>query len=184
MQCWQGAIASATNRLWPNHSPLLLRAPRRAGLTIDPRARLGARLFHFLFRRFPAPFANCPLESGFPPLDPRLENLWRFVPGLLARGRQAVQQRVRGRVPAAGADAAATVRDLMAAGAADYLRPERLALGELCDRPRLERFLAAARTTGAVPIALLGRMIALEAAFRAAAGSAGTTGDADVRRPA
>jgi hypothetical protein len=41
-----------------------------------------------------------------------------------------------------------------------------MALLPLCDRKKLEAFLDAARRTGEVPVALVGRLIALEFALR------------------
>ena len=90
---------------------------------------------------------------------------WRFVPGLLgAPGRLWPRVRARLRPPAGSAGA---VRDLFAAGAAEFLAWDTLRLAPLLDRAATEAFLADARA-GRASLPVAGRMLALEAAYRAA----------------
>jgi hypothetical protein len=166
--CWQGAFASATNRVWPTISPLLWREPLGIVLGADPAARAGGRLVHALLERMPAPYRHAPLATGFPPARPQAGNLWRFVPGLAGLPGRLLP-RVRYRLlgpPHAGPERTAQVRALMASGAADWLEPDSMALRPLLDARRYSAFLERARTAGDVPLALLGRLVALEEALR------------------
>jgi len=171
MQCWQGAIASASNQLWPIYSPLMWRGPLETLFGVDPHHRLGGRLQHALLARFGGIYATEPLETGLPPCRPTLASAWRFVPGLVRlplRYAPRVRRRLFGAPPAPDADAE-LARDLCAGGAADWLAPKEMALLPLLDRARYDAFLALARTTGKVPLPLLGRLLALELAMREAA---------------
>ncbi len=169
MQCWQGAIASATNQIWPTISPLLLARPLSVLYRVPDRERLHGRLFRSLMRSFPGPFRTTPLVTGFPPMEPALTNFWRFVPGLFGLPAQywgrARERFLRGRPRPDDGEA---VRALMAAGAADFLRPRDLVLRPLLDARRLDEFLAVAIREGTVPLRFVGRLVALEWALREA----------------
>lgn len=169
MQCWQGAIASATNQIWPTLSPLLLARPLSVLYRVPDRERLNGRLFHALFRSFPGPFRTTRLVTGFPPMDPALTNFWRFVPGLFGLPAQywgrARERLLRGRPRPDDGEA---VRALMASGAADFLRPREMALRPFLDEKRLDEFLALAAGEGTVPLRFVGRLVALEWALREA----------------
>jgi hypothetical protein len=160
MRCWQGAIASATNEIWPTVSPLLLRRPLETLYRLDDRERLDRRLIRSILLSFPVPFRTTPLATGFPPLAPSARNLWRFVPGALELPvhlwRRARARFRRGR-PEPG-----TAGPLLASGASDFLRPREMALLPLLDGARLEAFLERPSSP------LLGRLIALEWAAREA----------------
>ncbi|MGQ0615359.1 MAG: hypothetical protein ACT4PV_16635 [Planctomycetaceae bacterium] len=170
MQCWQGAIASATNQFWPTVSPLLLRAALAAVAAVGPRPRLRASFLKAMMAGFLPVLRNHPLESGFPPLALRPSTLWRHVPGLLktpGRFWERLRQRaLRGR--AGSAASAQIVRRLFASGAADYLQPATMALRPLVRKKELEEFLGTARESGRVAAATLGRLLALESALRGA----------------
>ena len=171
MQNWQGTITTATNEIWPNLTLHLDRRPLEMIFDIEPSERLSCRLVNEMFRRFGKPFANVPLERGLPPQNLTLLNAWRFA--LAARGKPAYfwdvwrQRQVR----KVGVDkqSADIVRALFRSGAADYLQPHSMALMPLFDKNRLDSFLDVAERTGEVPLTLVGRLIALEFAFRSAA---------------
>jgi asparagine synthase (glutamine-hydrolysing) len=170
MQCWQGGIASASNQLWPVVSPLLWTAPLRIVLAADPRRRLGGRLTAALFARFEPVYRRMRLDTGFPPARPSLANFWRFAPGLAALpGRlwPRVRQRLFPRPPPV-APGAAVVRALCASGAGDYLDLEKMALRPLLDDAAYAAFLKRGCETGEVPLPMLGRLLSLERAYRAA----------------
>lgn len=177
MQNWQGTITSATNEIWTNLTPHLHRRCLDAIFAIAPRERLSCRLANEMFRRFGPAFANCPLETGFPPQNLTAKNVWRFA--LAARGIPPyllnVWRERQARKVGIDKKNAPMVRALFASGAADYLRPTSMALLPLFDRRKLESFLDVASRTGEVPVSLVGRLIALEAAFRVS-NNAMTTG--------
>jgi hypothetical protein len=160
MQCWQGAIASATNETWPTLSPLLLKRPLEVLYRLPDRDRLGLRLFRALLLSFPGPFHTTPLATGFPPAGGPL----RSLPGLLGLPVQW-WERVKGRLRRGQPDPGPSPA-LMASGAADYLRPGEMALAPLLDARRLAEFLEKPTS-----LALLGRLLALEWALREARAS-------------
>jgi asparagine synthase (glutamine-hydrolysing) len=169
VQPWQGAIASASNQIWPNLSIFYLRRTLDVAMRIPPRERVSARAFHAMLRRMPRPFRTSPLYTGFPPMSPDATNFWRFLPGLLRLPGRAWEH-FRG--PRPDPAAAVTVRHLLHREAGDFLVPREMALQPFLDRARLEDFLDAGRRHGEVPLPLLGRLISLEHALRAAAAAA------------
>jgi hypothetical protein len=169
MQCWQGSIAGATNQLWPNLSPLLWRGPLEVLFALDPRTRLRGRLFFDLFARFPSAFSRTPLATGFPPLLPSFGNAWRFVPGLLAQPPALAARARRRFFPRPDPAAAGIARRLAEGGAADLLAFGSLELAPLLDRAATASFLEGL-AAGSGSLALLGRLLAAESAFRAARG--------------
>jgi hypothetical protein len=175
MQCWQGAIASATNRLWPNLSPLLWAEPLKVLFAAPPGLRAGGRLVFSILERFPRTYRTTPLETGLPAMAPRAGNVWRFLPGWGALPFHLWPRVKRRLLPAPGPDPAVCerVRRLMADGLSDYLDPGATQLLPLLDRDAYERFLRTARESGAVSSALLGRLTALESSLRAARGMTG-----------
>jgi hypothetical protein len=170
MQCWQGALASATNRIWPSLAPLLARSVVAEALAVPPSARLGRRLFVELFARLAPPLRNCPLESGLPPGALGWRNAWRHAPALV-RGAAARAQRAFRRIarrpppppPPPPPDETA------ASQVAAYLAPRELALAPLVDPVRFETWLRGATRGAGAPPELLGRTLALERVLRAAA---------------
>ncbi|MDH3591042.1 MAG: hypothetical protein OER88_04140 [Planctomycetota bacterium] len=171
MQCWQGAIASATNEIWPTISPLMSRRVLAALYRVPYEQRLDNHLVYDLLARFPTPFTRIPLATGFPPARVRATHAWRFLPGLLGLpGR--LWPRVKARLGWTPPDptAAETVRAIMAGGGADLLAPGSLKLGAVVDAAAYRTFYEAARTTGSVPLSALGRLLSLEVALRASDG--------------
>jgi len=169
MQCWQGTLATATSEFWPSVAPLLLRGPLQLAYRVADEDRFTYRLLHALFQRMPEPIRACPLASGSPPLPPGPLHFWRRLPGVV-RGVSTFATRVKRRLLRGRPDptAAESVRQLMASGGSDWLRPREMALAPLCDGAELARFVAEARA-GRVGLATLGRLIALERALREAA---------------
>lgn len=164
MQCWQGAIASATNQIWPTLSPLLDRRVLAAVLRAPPRERLGGRLLHALFARWPGPLQDVRLATGGPPRPLTPATVWRFLPALAGLARRA-----RARLlPPRGAADAPGVRALLQDGAADFLAPAAMRLLPLLDRAAFEAFRDEGARSGEVSSAVLGRLLALEFALRGA----------------
>ena len=176
MQCWQGGMASAGNRIWPGVSPLMLYAPMARTFAADPAHRLSGRLFHACMAEFGPIYSHTPLDSGFPPQDLSASNAWRFLPGALrlpgVYGPKVIR-RVRNKLGLPEPAPAAPdprVMALMDQGAGDILGP-RAGLRALVDGPAFDRWLQRARA-GRVPAALLGRLLAFELAHRHAAEAA------------
>jgi asparagine synthase (glutamine-hydrolysing) len=157
MQCWQGAIASATNETWPTLSPLLLLRPLKALYRLPDEERLGLRLIRTLLLSFPGPFHLTALATGFPPAG----GFFRSIPGLLGLPAQ-YGERLKGRLRRGRPDPGPAPA-LLKSGAADYLRPGGMALAPFLDAARLEAFLAQPTS-----LAVLGRLLALEWALREA----------------
>jgi hypothetical protein len=147
MQCWQGAIASATNEFWPTLSPLLLARPLETLYRVPDRERLDRALLRSLLLSFPRPFHTTPLATGFTPVPC---GLWRNLPGVLGLpGQYWERARARFARPDPGPALA-----LLASGAGDFLRPEEMVLGLGSPVPP--------------SLPLVGRLIALEWALREA----------------
>lgn len=170
MQCWQGALSTASSERWLCLAPFLLQRTLAVVYSAPERDRSTSHLVHRLFRRLPAPIARVPLSSGYPAVPPPFA-AWRNLPGIrrtAARMWKRGLARLGWQPPDAHANA--LVRALMASGGSDFLRPQEMALGWLLDDRALGAFLDRARTEGAVPPALLGRLISLEWAAREACG--------------
>jgi hypothetical protein len=166
MQCWQGAIASATNQIWPTLSPLLDRGVLEAVRRTPPRERLGGRLLHGLFARWPGPLRDTRLATGGPPRPLSAATAWRFLPAIASLARRA-RARFGPRRPSGDAEG---VRTLLRGGAADYLAPPAMRLRPLIDRTAFDAFRDEGARSGQVSPSLLGRLLALEFAIREAGG--------------
>ncbi len=169
MQCWQGAIGSATNEIWGNSSPLLLRRPLEVLYRIPSAERLHGNLLRKILGGLAAPLRQVPLASGFPPLPLRARHLPRLLPGALRWPASVVRRAKakwwrRERDPHEGA----LLARWRAGGAGDWLAPASMASLPLLDRARYEAFLDALRSGPGVPLPLLGRLISFEYAARAA----------------
>lgn len=172
IQCWQGSIASATNQIWPAVSPYLQRRALQAALSLSPRTRLGRKAMNQIIYLCSPTLAAYPLETGFPPMSPTPTNFWRFMPGLARLPLWLCHRLADHRRTASGRDrnAAGVVRSLFANGAAEYFRPEQMILRCCLDEAAFVRFADEARATGNVPLSLVGRLVALESAYRSATG--------------
>lgn len=165
MQCWQGALSTATSELWPSLAPFLFRRTLDVVYRTPERDRHATRLVHRLFRGLPAVVASEPLANGFPAVP--TPALWRYLPGL-TRTAARLWGSARGRFLPRPPDPHVTrvVKALMAGGASDFLRPREMALRGWFDETALLAFLERARKEGEASPALLGRLIALEWAAR------------------
>jgi hypothetical protein len=117
-----------------------------------------------------SPLLACyPLATGFPPIAVSLPNLWRFAPGLVHLPSVQWRRWSMYRRGPAGYEkrSAASVQDLFASGA-DYLEFPTMMLRFCLDRGEYQKFHSVARERGNVSQALVGRLIALEAAYRGA----------------
>ena len=172
MQCWQGAITSATNEIWPNISLHLFRLPLEKIFDVEPRKRLSCGLVHEMFRRMGKSFANIPLDRGFPPQDMGIHNFWRFLWGTrsLPSHYYTVWKDRQKRKKGINPQATEIVKKLFSSGADDFFQLQNMELLPLCHHQKLESFLRTARDTGMVNIQILGRLISLELAFRNARG--------------
>lgn len=94
MQRWQGRIASSTNRIWPNHSPFLLREPMEVSLSAPPSVRVRNRMSRQLIEHLNPTLAALPLAGGEPALPLRWNNVHRFWP-LAAANWAKVRKRMR-----------------------------------------------------------------------------------------
>ena len=168
MQCWQGAITSATNEIWPNVSLHLFRLPLEKIFNVEPRKRLACGLAHEMFRRMGKIYANCPLDRGFPPQEMGIANVWRFVWGArsLPSHYYSIWKERQKRKKGINARAAEIVKNLFSSGADEFFQSDNLYLLPLLNRQKLNSFLTAGRETGMVNIQILGRLVSLELAFR------------------
>src|SRR5205823_2710175 len=66
MRCWQGAIATSTNRVWPCLAPFMLRSVLEAMLQTSARLRARSLLMRKAIARMAPSIGNYPLESGSP----------------------------------------------------------------------------------------------------------------------
>jgi glutamine amidotransferase-like protein/asparagine synthase len=172
MQCWLGSMTSATNQIWPAASPLMQRASLKAILRLDPELRLEAKAMHQMFAIGPRTLTTSPLATGFPPMAVSLRSWWRFAPGLMELPFVQWRRWRTVRRGPGGWDQASTalVRQLFASGAADYLNYQNMSLRFCLDRGEFERFHRVARNSGNVTQTFVGRLVALEAVYRGAAG--------------
>lgn len=170
MQCWLGGFASATNEVWSNQAPHLFAPVQDVLLRLPPEHRLDHSALHAALREHGAPFAELPLATGFSPepLSPgsAIRRAWqaRTVPAQLWRRWRDRRARQGGMLHRN----AASIRALFANGLADWLHPRTLAIRDLCDARRFERWWETARTAGHVDVRTVGRLITVEHAVRAA----------------
>jgi hypothetical protein len=170
MQCWQGSIASATNQIWPAVSPYLQRGALEAVLSLSPQLRLGAKAMYQMMGLCSTALATYPLENGFPMLSPTVSNFWRFAPGFVRLPLWLYHKWRAARGP--DRSVAVVVRSLFASGAVDYFRLEDMMSRSFLDEAAFARFIGEGRTTGNVSLSHIGRLIALESAYRCATGKA------------
>jgi hypothetical protein len=99
LERWQGRLASSTNRVAPNVSPLAFREPMEAALTATPPQRVRGRLPRRLLQYLNPRLAALPLAQGYPAMPLRLTTCHRFGPLAVEVGR-AVLKRLGTRSPA------------------------------------------------------------------------------------
>ncbi len=168
MQRWQGRIASSTDQLWPCLSPFLFRSVLETILQVPARQRYDSRLVgHLLLDLYP-PFANFPLEHGYPPLPVSWRTLHRFWPVPIEYGRKVLKRLLpaRGVASAAGAAVPPRVRFAHSEEVQDLMRPAGMRLGALVGEGSLTRFLGSPGA-GAFYEQAWSRVLSLEYALRA-----------------
>ncbi len=80
MQCWQGRIASSTNRIWPALTAFLFRPVLETLLAVQARDRVGSGLVRRMLADFAPAWADYPLETGLPAAPMTWKNFYRFAP--------------------------------------------------------------------------------------------------------
>jgi hypothetical protein len=98
MQCWQGRIASSTNRIWPALTAFLFRPVLEAFLAARARERIGSGLVRGMLAEFAPRWADYPLESGVPAAPLGWRNFYRFAPVVNYYGRKVAAKVLRGAV--------------------------------------------------------------------------------------
>lgn len=92
MRCWQGRIASSTNRIWPCFSPFMFREMIESLLKMDPQVKRNDRLYrNFLARANPS-WAQYVTESGCPAEPLTIRNLAKFWPVPFNLIQKAIQK--------------------------------------------------------------------------------------------
>lgn len=92
MQCWQGRIASSTNRIWPCLSPFMFRTVLEVMLRTDPQLRRRGLFVRKYLAATDRRLAEFPLEHGFPALPVSLATFHRFWPIIPLYGGKAVRK--------------------------------------------------------------------------------------------
>jgi hypothetical protein len=98
MQCWQGRIASSTNRIWPALTMFLFRPVLETLLSVRARDRANSMLVRRILAENAPDWANFPLESGFPAAPMTAGNFWRFAPMVNYCGKKVAAKILRGSV--------------------------------------------------------------------------------------
>ena len=98
MQCWQGRIASSTNRIWPALTAFLFRPVLETLLSVRARDRRNSMLVRRILAEYAPDWANYPLESGFPAAPMTLGNFYRFAPMANYYGKRIAAKILRGSI--------------------------------------------------------------------------------------
>lgn len=168
MRCWQGRIASATDRLWPCLSPLVLRGGLELLLRTRTAERVDNRFARRVLQRFAPDLARMPLESGGPAAPMTLWNAWRFAPEVLRFAKRAALK-IRGR-----RTYARTMEETSAPRLAlwnddrlhDLLDPTQMELGAHVDQHELRTLVDATRRPEFNHELLFGNLLGLELGLR------------------
>lgn len=92
MRCWQGRIASATDRIWPCFSPLMLRQMIELLLALPPEIKNNDRLYRNFLAKFNPLWAKHRTESGCPAEPVMFKNAHKFWPIPFNLARKSVQK--------------------------------------------------------------------------------------------
>lgn len=144
MQRWQGRIASSTDQLWPCLSPFLFRSVLETSLQVPARDRRDSGLVRRLLLDLHPPFANAPLEHGYPPLPITWKTVHRFWPVPVYYGRRVINKVLGTRAAAAPASpngGPPRLRFAPLEEIRDLLQPTEMRLGALVGKDALTRFL-------------------------------------------
>lgn len=98
MQCWQGRIASSTNRIWPALTAFLFRPVLETLLAVRARDRVNSMLVRRILAEYAPDWANHPLESGCPAAPMTIKNFYRFAPLANYYGKKIAAKLLRGAV--------------------------------------------------------------------------------------
>ncbi len=98
MQCWQGRIASSTNRIWPALTAFLFRPVLESLLAVRARDRADSMLVRRILAEYAPDWANYPLESGCPAAPMTIKNFYRFAPLANYYGKKIAAKLLRGAV--------------------------------------------------------------------------------------
>ncbi|HYQ88065.1 MAG TPA: hypothetical protein VEU09_00385 [Candidatus Binatia bacterium] len=150
MQRWQGRIASSTDQLWPCLSPFMFRSVLETSLQIPARQRQGSALVRRLLLDLHPPFANFPLEHGYPPLPVTWRTLHRFWPVPIYYGKRILAKVLpaRGAANPGGNSGPARLRFAAVEEVQDLMRPASMKLHDLVGEPALTQFLERPGTGG------------------------------------
>lgn len=168
-----GAYGAAARRYICPEFPFYTRPVFLAGFSSHHRHRNAHRLMRHMIERLDPSIAAVPTEKGGPAQPTRVTNIHRFVPYYTRLGRKAVNKvtdKVFGRPllsaavhvdPLRGAARAKMIDDL-------GLRTSDWRSGSLYEPPKLRELLDTAGQADFAQAGLLGRMITIELALRAA----------------
>lgn len=144
MQCWQGRIASSTQRLWPCLSPFLFRSVLEPMLASSVPLRRNGLLIRKMLQRLQPAVAAFPLEHGHPAVPVTLFNFYRFFP-LLGHYRKRVLDKISRKLGSANKQAAATPNQRLQLWQEEEVRerlaPQAMHLGAIADPQALQRFM-------------------------------------------
>jgi hypothetical protein len=168
MRCWQGRIASSTDRLWPCLSPLIFRSALEPLLRTKADARLRNRFARRVLARFAPDLARLPLESGGPALPMTPWNAWRFLPEAFGFAGKVVRKLTGHRTYARTLEETAAPRLALWRDdcVRDALDPQRMELSAHVDRGALAGLLAATRAPEFEHELVFGNLLALELGLR------------------
>ncbi|MFO1053680.1 MAG: hypothetical protein U1F36_15805 [Planctomycetota bacterium] len=168
MRCWQGRIASATDRLWPCLSPLVFRSALEPLLRTRFAARDKNRLARMVLARFAPKLARMRLESGGPALPRTALNAWRFLPEAVGFAKKVALKLAGRRTHARTLEETSAPRLALWSDPRlrDLLDPTRMELGGHVDRDELRSLVDATRAPQFEHELLFGNLLALELGLR------------------
>ena len=168
MRCWQGRIASSTDRMWPCLSPLMFRSALEPLLRTRASARRNNRLARAVLARFAPDLAKMPLESGGPAMPRTPWNAWRFAPEGLRFTKKVAKRLLGQRTHARTLEETAAPRLALWADERvhDLLDARRMVLGDHVDRDALAALIQTTRAPSLEPELLFGNLLALELGLR------------------
>jgi len=144
MQRWQGRIASSTDQIWPCLSPFMFCSVLESMLQVPARERQAGGFVRRLLVDLHPPFANAPLEHGWPPLPVTWRTVHRFWRVPLYYGNRVLGKLLgprRASAPAATNSGPPRARFAPMEEVQDLLRPGQMKLGALVGEDALTRFL-------------------------------------------
>ncbi len=170
MQCWQGRIASSTNRIWPCLSPFMFRSVLEVMLQAPYAIRRRSLLIRRMLAQYQPAIADYPLEHGYPAVPATWSNLPRFSPLVSYYGGK-VAQRLRSRLGGQNLSSPAVNHRLELWQTDEYkalLNPRSMKAASLLDASALAAFLRSSQGTAFSRDAEWRRLLSLEMALSAA----------------